>query len=132
MVLWKNCVTIQEILFTGVYLKYFLTMLSASFFTTGIMSAQNELDVIRNSWLQYTDAPNSFYHYLTGEAFKMLGSREEVIAQIKTKDDLLKRQQEVRKTMWEILGPFPEKTPLNARITSTYQEKWIQSGEHYL
>jgi hypothetical protein len=81
------------------------------------VNAQEELDVIRNNWLQYTDAPNSFYHFLTGEAFKLLDLRTEKISQIKTKDELLLRQAEVRQTMWEILGPFPEKTPLNAKIT---------------
>jgi hypothetical protein len=39
------------------------------------VKAQNELDVITNQWLQYNDAPNSLYHFLSGEAFKMLDLR---------------------------------------------------------
>ena len=54
--------------------------------------AQNELDIIRNNWLQYSDAPNSFYHFLTGEAFKMLQSRADKITQIKTQGEMLIRQ----------------------------------------
>jgi hypothetical protein len=86
------------------------------------MNAQNELDVIRNNWLQYSDAPNSFYHFLTSEAFELFESRASKISQIKTNDEMLERQAEVRQTMWEILGPFPEKTPLNAKITSTFKK----------
>jgi hypothetical protein len=92
------------------------------FLTNNKVNAQNELDVIRNNWLQYTDAPNSLYYHLTGEAYKMLELRAAKIAQIKTKIELLQRQAEVRQTMWEILGPFPEKTPLNAKITDTVKK----------
>lgn len=83
------------------------------------LNAQNDLDVLKNNWIQYSDAPNSMYHFLTGEASKLLELRAGKIAQIKTKDELLQRQAEVQKTMWETLGPFPEKTPLNAKITGT-------------
>jgi hypothetical protein len=103
--------------------KYIFIQAFVMFFANGIANAQNELDVIRNNWLEYTDAPNSFYHFLTGEAFKLLTSREVKISQIKTIDDLLKRQEEVRKTLWQIAGPFPGRTPLNARITGTIRKK---------
>ena len=53
----------------------------------------------------------------------MLDTRAVKISQINTKDELLQRQAEVRQTMWEILGPFPEKTPLNAKITGTVKKK---------
>lgn len=104
------------------FFKFILILQSVILLSSGIVNAQNELDVIRNNWLQYTDAPNSFYHFLTGEAFKLLDLREGKISQIKTKDELLQRQAEVRHTMWDILGPFPEKTPLNAKITSTVKK----------
>lgn len=93
------------------------------FFVNGIANAQNELDVIRNNWLEYTDAQNSFYHFLTGEASGLLTSREEKISQIKAIDDLLKRQEEVRKTLWQIAGPFQGRTPLKARVTGTVMKK---------
>ncbi|MBI4623590.1 MAG: acetylxylan esterase [Verrucomicrobia bacterium] len=83
---------------------------------------RDELDVIRNNWLHYSDAPNALYHFLTAEAFKLLEARAGKITQIKTRDGLLQRQAEVRRTMWEMLGPFPEKTPLNAKITGTVRK----------
>lgn len=105
------------------YLYRFISLISILLLlTNGFVKAQDELDVIRNSWLQYTDAPNSFYHFLTSEAYKLLESRANMISQIKTKDELLQRQAEVKKTMWEILGPFPARTPLNAKITSTVRK----------
>ena len=102
--------------YSGFY-KIVFTLSVFLFLTNGSVSAQNELDVLRNNWLQYNDAPNSMYHFLTGEAFKLLDARAEKISQIKKEDELLKRQAEVRQTMWKILGPFPEKTPLNAKVT---------------
>ena len=87
------------------------------------VEAQKEFDVIRNNWLQYSDAPNSLYHFLTAEAFKLLQERKGVIANIKTKENLLQRQEKLRQTMWKDLGgPFPAKTPLNAKVTGTFNK----------
>jgi hypothetical protein len=103
--------------------RFILISALAFFLANNMVHAQKELDVISNNWLQYTDAPNSLYHFLTGEAFKLLDIRTSEIAKIKTKDELLQRQSEVRKTMWEILGPFPDKTPLNSKITGIVRKK---------
>ena len=91
-------------------------------FTNGTLNAQDELDVIRNNWLQYSDAPNSFYHFLGREAYELLDSRARSVSRISTMDQLLQRQSAVRKTMWEMLGPFPEKSPLNAKITGSVKK----------
>ena len=85
--------------------------------------ARSELDVIRNNWLHYTDAPNSLYHFLTSEAFKLLETRAGQISQITTKDELLQRQAAVRQTIWRLIGPFPERTPLNSRVTGTVRKQ---------
>jgi dipeptidyl aminopeptidase/acylaminoacyl peptidase len=84
---------------------------------------QNDLDVITNYWILYSDAPNSLYHYLTGEAVKMLESRDRDIKQLQTSDEWLKKQAAIKRTLWNIIGPFPEKTNLNARITGTVKKK---------
>jgi len=90
------------------------------------MNAQTELDVIwqrdYRQWRYFTDAPNSLYRILTGEAFELLESRAGKIAQIKTKEEFLQRQTELRHTMRDIVGIFPEKTPLNAKITGTVKK----------
>jgi hypothetical protein len=93
-----------------VILIVILTVLKAS-------AQKNDLNVITNNWLQYSDARNTLYHYLTGEAFKMLDTREAEILRMRTVSDWQKRQQSVKDILWKIAGPFPEKTPLNAKIT---------------
>jgi len=62
------------------------------------------------------------YQYLTGEAFKMLESRAKSVKQVQTVNDWQKRQTSVRQTLWNLIGPFPEKTSLNAKITGTLKK----------
>ncbi len=83
---------------------------------------KDELNVLTNNWLHYSDASNSLYHHLTGEAFRMLERRAEKINQLQTIDDWTNRQKEVRQVIWDIMGPFPEKTPLNVKITGTVKK----------
>jgi hypothetical protein len=46
------------------------------------LHAQNEYDILGENWLQYTDAPNSLYHYISGQAFDMLAARSKEINMI--------------------------------------------------
>ena len=82
----------------------------------GSAYAQNEPDVIRNNWLEYSDAPNSLYHHLTSQALILLKERENRISVLNTLIDWQQRQNQIRETLADIVGPFPEKAPLNARI----------------
>lgn len=91
------------------------------FFTNSI-KAQNELDVVRNKWLKYSDSSNSLYHHLTDGAYKLLDLRVEKISKLTTAYDWQKRQSQIRQTMYNLLGPFPEKTPLNAKITGRLEK----------
>jgi len=102
--------------------KIIFTISLVILLTNDRVKAQYELDVIRNNWLQFSDAPNSLYHHLTSEAFELLESRAERIKQLQTRDEWRQRQTMVRQTIWDILGSFPEKTPLNARITGTVEK----------
>ena len=85
------------------------------------MNAQNELDVIwqqgYNQWLYFSDAPNSLYHYLSGQAYDLLDKRAGIISGLSSLSDWQQRQKWIRETLLDIVGPFPEKTPLNAKIT---------------
>ncbi len=81
--------------------------------------SQDESDVIRNTWMQYSDAPNSLYHHLADQAVSILEKRKEEVKSISTAEQWIARQDYIRKTLFDITGPFPEKTPLNARITKT-------------
>ncbi|MBG0859801.1 MAG: acetylxylan esterase [Bacteroidales bacterium] len=86
-------------------------------FLAGIRSsAQNELDVIRNNWLEYSDAANSLYHHLTSQAYDLLAKRKDETARLKSLADWQKRQELIRKTLHDIVGSYSVKTPLNAKI----------------
>jgi dienelactone hydrolase len=86
------------------------------------LDAQDDLNII-NKWLQFSDASNSLYHYLSGEAYQLLNYRTQKIAQLHSLQEWKERQVTVQKTIWNTLGPFPEKTPLNARITGTIEKE---------
>jgi hypothetical protein len=80
-------------------------------------SQQDDLNVIRNNWLEFTDAQNGLYHYFAGQAYALLKQRADRISMIGDREGWHKRQEEIRKILQEITGPFPDKTPLNPRVT---------------
>lgn len=95
-------------------------ILSSVILLTGFLAkAQNELDVIRGNWLQYKNSPHSLYQHLSAEAYSLLEQRAQKISGIQSLDEWKKRQDWIRKTMMEAIGPFPEKTPLNAKTIRT-------------
>jgi dienelactone hydrolase len=95
---------------------FFIAFLNSSIF------AQDDLNVI-NKWLEYKDSPNSLYDYLSSEAYQLLDSREKMIAGFTTVREWHDRREEVQKTIWDIVGPFSEKTPLNVKITGKIKKE---------
>lgn len=102
--------------FSGLF-KIIFTLLLVYLLGYGRISAQDELNVIKNNWLQYSDAPNALYHHITGQAYLLLAQRSGEIAGLSTLSEWQQRQKGIRETLFDIIGPFPEKTPLNAKIT---------------
>ncbi|HOF21029.1 MAG TPA: hypothetical protein PLO24_07225, partial [Bacteroidales bacterium] len=88
-------------------------------FITGTVNAQNDLDVIRNSWMEHSDASNSLYHHLADQCYDLIDKREKAISGLNSLADWQERQKFIRETLMDIVGPFPEKTPLNARTVKT-------------
>ncbi|MEX0928948.1 MAG: acetylxylan esterase, partial [Balneolales bacterium] len=93
----------------------------------GSLWAQNELNVIQgsssnNSWHHFDNASNFLYDHLAGQAYDLLDNRMAEISGLRSLSDWQGRQQEVRETLRDIMGPFPEKTPLNARILRTIEK----------
>ncbi len=87
-----------------------------------IVFSQNENLKVLDQWLKYSDVKNALYHHYAAQAFQFLDERETEIAKLSTEADWEKRQEKVRRTLLEIVGPFPEKTPLNAHITGVIQK----------
>lgn len=82
---------------------------------------QQDTDVIRG-WLGFTDAKNSLYHYFLREADAMLAKRKAEVEALSSLSDWQQRQQNLRKIFEEIVGPFPQRTPLNAKITGKFDK----------
>ena len=112
---------IKQLKFSVVYkfssfFKIIFTLSLVLLLTNRMVNAQDNLDVIRNNWHQFIDAPNSLYHHLTGQAYDLLDKRADKIAKLSFLSEWQQYQQWLRKTLLNVVGPFPEKTPLNAKV----------------
>jgi len=74
------------------------------------------LNVLRQ-WIKWNNPGSLLVQHLSGQASNYYNSRDKQIAQIKNKADWQNRQSIVTEKINNILGDFPEKTPLNAEIT---------------
>ena len=88
--------------------------------TPFISKSKENLDVL-TKWLEYTDNRNSLYHYFANMAYDSLTARKSIISQLQTEADWIKRQHSVRRKLYSIIGPFPDKKPLNARVVGHLQ-----------
>lgn len=89
-----------------------------------LMPVQSQDDVkLFDFWKFYTDAENVMYKSSCELALKQLREREAKISQLKTRNDYLARQEEVKDKLLKLMGPFPEKTPLNPRITGVIRKE---------
>lgn len=85
------------------------------------LKAQDSLNVI-SRWLKFSDAKNSLYHDLANQAYRQLDMRNDIISNIHSLSGWKLRQQWERSALADIVGTFPKRTPLNARITKTIKE----------
>src|SRR5690554_1015339 len=79
---------------------------------------ESDLDVYPY-WSFYGDVSNTLYKTLADRAFAQLDERRTHIQSLRTKEDWQERQDYVRRTLREIVGPFPARTPLNPVVTDT-------------
>ena len=79
-----------------------------------------DLDVIE-SWLVHKDSANSLYNYLADQSFELLEQQTRKVDQLETRQDWLAEQEKSRQALRKVIGPFPEKTPLNVAITGVYE-----------
>ncbi|MFO0887621.1 MAG: acetylxylan esterase [Isosphaeraceae bacterium] len=64
-------------------------------------------------------ADRQLHDYLIAEADKAFRARKESVAKLRTAEEVAAYQAEVRRKWIAALGGFPEKTPLNPRVTGT-------------
>lgn len=70
-----------------------------------------------HQWIRWNNPGSLLMNYLIEEADYYYDLRDKEISMLKTRKDWEKRQAEVKKKLYDIVGPFPEKTPLNPQIT---------------
>lgn len=85
--------------------------------------AQNEYDVIRNHWIGFTDAPNALYHHFAQQAYTLLDKHTAAIKDIHSLQDWQNRQQYIRQSLQDMVGPFPQRTALNAKTVRTINKE---------
>ncbi|GAA4312402.1 alpha/beta hydrolase family protein [Compostibacter hankyongensis] len=78
---------------------------------------------VLQGWNRYSDARNALYHDMAEQAYDQLEERERRIAQLHSLSDWQQRQKAVKKTLMDMVGPFPGKTPLNVKITKTVKKE---------
>jgi len=82
-----------------------------------LFSQDENLNVLQR-WVEWSDGKNMLIHHFNQQAFRYLDLRKEEIDNLRTKEDWQKRQQKVKEILMKIVGPFPEKTPLDPRVTA--------------
>ncbi len=85
--------------------------------------AQKELEVVGNKWIRYSDPAHLLYHHLAGDAYELLDQEAAKVGKLKTKAQWQQRQKEMKAAIWNQIGAFPEKTPLNAKVTSVVRKE---------
>ncbi len=95
-----------------------------SLFTGSGLLAQGKLDVLPY-WKMYQAKTPHTYHLLMEQALEQLEARNSRVAQIESPGDWQSYRDNLRRQLQKSLGAFPEKTPLNAKITSTVESDGI-------
>ncbi len=108
----------EYVVCSSLFRKGFRIIIILFFICHPELKAQDDFTVIKN-WIQFSDAPNSLYHYLADQAYELLDKREQDIARLHTLSEWQNRQKWILEKLNLVFGAFPPKTPLNARITKT-------------
>jgi dienelactone hydrolase len=87
-------------------------------------SQQDDLDVLA-TWRTYSDAPNLLYKHIASKAYVYLDQRRNKLSSISGKSGWSAYRDSVHVRLATAFGPLPEKTPLNARVTGTFEHQGI-------
>jgi len=87
-----------------------------------IQAQDLDLTVLDN-WMEYSNAENTLYQHLNDQAQQLLENRKRSLENIHTLEDWKRRQEEIKHTLNRIVGPFPQRTPLNARVTGMLERE---------
>jgi cephalosporin-C deacetylase-like acetyl esterase len=80
-----------------------------------VVDAQEKLQILPPD----QEPRKMLYTFLQAEAQKHFDARKKLVAALKTPEQIRARQDELRANFLKAIGPFPDKTPLNATIAGT-------------
>jgi cephalosporin-C deacetylase-like acetyl esterase len=83
---------------------------------------QENLNVFQQ-WLKWNNPGSLLINHLVKQAMNYYDIRDKDISGLKTKSDWMKRQEIVKEKLMKMVGPFPDKTPLNPKITGTIKKE---------
>ncbi len=86
---------------------------------TSIVSGQEEDLSILAKWVRWSDSSNLLQHHLNTLALRQVAGREEEIRSLRSAEEWRLRQAQVRHILHQVIGPFPDKSPLNAKVVGT-------------
>ena len=75
-----------------------------------------------HQWNRWNNPGSMLINYLTKLANGYYDTRDGEIAKLKTMEDWIRRQKSIKDKLMEIVGPFPQKTPLNSKITGSIKK----------
>ncbi|MCD6597279.1 MAG: acetylxylan esterase, partial [Bacteroidales bacterium] len=97
-------------------LNKFLVYITLFLISFPVTFAQDDVSLF-NYWKYYSDAENALYKTESGMVLDQLSKRKQEIQKISSLEEWQDRQEVVKEKLLKIIGPFPSKTPLNAKIT---------------
>jgi len=100
--------------------RFFMSIIFLGAFLTS--QAQQEDLSVNSFWTYNGDMTNALYEHICSHAFAQIKERWSFVGRLKTKEEWLNRQAEIKKIMAEAVGEFPAKTPLNPVITGTLKK----------
>ena len=90
-----------------------------------LMLGQDEEDLsVFHHWIRWNNPGSMLINYLTKLENGYYTSRDSEIARLKTRVDWIRRHKVIKGKLMDLVGPFPERTPLNRELQDN-KKKWI-------
>lgn len=100
-----------------------LSVVLIAVFCQGVSSQGAEELRVFHRWIEWSDGGAMLLKHLNAEAFRRLGERDRVIARLRGAAAWKQRQRETYDKLLDIVGPFPERTPLNPVVTGVINKE---------
>jgi dienelactone hydrolase len=87
-----------------------------------LIPEEENLNVFQQ-WIKWNNPGSLLINHLMKQATDLYEVRDREISKLKTRSEWMKRQAFVKDKIMELVGPFPERTPLNPKITGTIKKE---------